>query len=184
MRLRLQLQPGVTKATGVATSKYPDVGIASADMVKPTSLMLLLLLGLLSLAQAQTFMTEMDAENQVPPISGYSGFGSCATYPINSSTWGYNVTLVDIPDLMLAHFHYGNQSTLDGPIVVPLLMLSIPITINGEAVITSTFTAANLTNTLAGKTLSDFETAIEDDMIYCNVHTKEYPSGIIRGQMA
>ena len=153
-------------------------------MVKLASLTVLLVLGLLSLAQAQTFMTEMDGENQVPPVSSFSGFGSCATYPINSSTWGYNVTLVDIPDLTLAHFHYGNQSTLDGPIVVPLLMLSIPISINGEAVITSTFTAATFTNTLAGKTFNDFETAIEDDMIYCNVHTQKYPSGIIRGQMA
>ena len=62
--------------------------------------------------------------------------------------------------------------------------LSIPITINGEAVITSTYTAANLTNTLAGKTFADLETAIEDGMIYCNVHTVEYPSGIIRGEMA
>ena len=153
-------------------------------MAKSLGLLCLTLATLLSLGQAQVFTTEMDAENQVPPISGFSGFGSCATYPINSSTWGYNITLVDIPDLTLAHFHYGNTSTLDGPIVVPLLSLSIPITINGEAVITSTYTAANLTNTLAGKTFADLETAIEDGMIYCNVHTVEYPSGIIRGELA
>ncbi|KAL0044971.1 hypothetical protein WJX82_003665 [Trebouxia sp. C0006] len=156
----------------------------SLVMAKASGLMCLLLVTVLSLAQAQVFTAELDGEHQVPPVSNFPGFGSCATFPINSTTWGYNVTVVDIPDLTLAHFHYGNTSTLDGPVVLPLLSLSIPITINGEAVISSTYTPANFTATLAGKTFADLETAINAGMIYCNVHTEEYPSGIIRGEMA
>ncbi len=157
---------------------------SAAVMAKALGLLCLLLVTVVSLAQAQVFTADLDGENQVPPVSNFPGFGSCLTFPINSTTWGYNVTVVDIPDLTLAHFHYGNTSTLDGPVVIPLLSLSIPITINGEAVISSTYTPANFTATLAGKTFADLQTAINDGMIYCNVHTKEYPSGIIRGEMA
>ena len=94
------------------------------------------------------------------------------------------MTVVDIPGLTLAHFHYGNETTLDGPVVVPLLSLTIPLTINGEAIVSSTFRAANFTGPLAGKAFSDLQNAINDDMIYCNVHTQEYPSGVIRGQVS
>jgi len=157
---------------------------AVMTMAKVVGLLYVLLVTVLSLAQAQVFTADLDGENQVPPVLDFPGFGSCATFPINSTTWGYNVTVVDIPDLTLAHFHYGNTSTLDGPVVIPLLSLNIPITISGEAVISSTYTPANFTAMLAGKTFADLETAINDGMIYCNVHTKEYPSGIIRGEMA
>ena len=68
--------------------------------------------------------------------------------------------------------------------VIPLFMSTIPLTINGEAIISSTYTTANFTGTLAGKTFADLETAIDNDMIYCNVHTTQHPAGVIRGQVS
>lgn len=132
---------------------------------------------LCAVANGQVFSAYLDSENQTPPIPGVEGFGECSTYPINSTTWGYNITLVDLHDVTLAHFHYGN-STTSGPVVVPLLALTVPLSINGEAIFQSTFTAANLTATLAGKGFSALETAIDDDLIYCNIHTTQYPEGM------
>lgn len=146
------------------------------------SMACLLVAAVAPLAHAQTYHADLDAENQVPPISGFSGSGSCTTYPINSTTWGYNVTIVDVPDLTLAHFHMGNATT-SGPVVIPLLMLAVPITIEGEAIISSTYTAKQFAGPLAGKTFGDLVSAIDEDLIYCNVHNKEYPEGIIRGQV-
>lgn len=133
-------------------------------------------------ADAQ-FSADLDSENQIPPIPGVAGFGQCSTFPINSTTWGYNVTLVNLEDVILAHFHYGN-STTSGPVVVPLLALSVPLTINGEAIFQHTFSTANLTGPLTSKSFAALEEAIDKDLIYCNVHTTQYPEGIIRGQMA
>lgn len=85
-------------------------------MARARSLLCGLVLGLsmAALANAQLFSAELDSENQTPPISGVDGSGQCSTFPINATTWGYNVTLLDLQDVTLAHFHYGN-STTSGP---------------------------------------------------------------------
>lgn len=152
-------------------------------MARASLLSLVLLLSLCAFANAQIFFSELDAENQTPPIPSVDGSGQCSTFPINETTWGYNVTLLDLQDVTLAHFHYGN-STTSGPVVVPLLSLTVPLTISGEAIFQHTFSTANLTGPLAGKGFAALEGAINDDLIYCNVHTTQYPEGIIRGQLA
>lgn len=67
---------------------------------------------------------------------------------------------------------------------MPLLALTVPLTINGEAIFQDSFSTANFTGPLSGQDFAALEMAIDDDLIYCNVHTKQYPEGIIRGQVA
>ena len=151
-----------------------------ARLLVSASLVSLLLL--VPLASA-IYTADLDAENQLPPIQDFPGFGSCTTYPINDTTWGYNLTVVDIPDLTLAHFHEGGPQT-SGPVVIPLLELPLPITIEGEAIISSTFTTDQFVGPLAGQSFAGLITRLDHNLIYCNVHTKEYPEGVIRGQVA
>ena len=137
----------------------------------------------LNLTTAHTFTADLDPGHQVPPLTGVPGFGQCTTYPINSTTWGYKVNVVDVPDLTEAHFHQGKAGT-NGPVVTPLVAQTVPITVEGSALFTGTFTPKVFQGPLAGKTFADLTTAIHQNDIYCNVHNKEYPEGIIRGQVA
>lgn len=153
-----------------------------SSMARRTLLLCGLLVSLIVLTSAQVFTSDLDAQNQTPPISGVDGSGQCSTFEINATTWGYNVTLLDLQDVTLAHFHYGNATT-SGPVVVPLLSLTVPLTISGEAIFQHTFTTANFSGPLAGKGFTDLKKAVSQDLIYCNVHTTQYPEGIIRGQL-
>ena len=94
----------------------------------------------------------------------------------------------------MAHIHYGDAKT-NGPIVVNLVptaqdntiisgglpMLANPV--SGTVNFASTFTSADFQANLAGKKDRQFEKAAAKGLLYVNVHTVDYPAGIVRGQL-
>jgi len=98
-------------------------------------------------------------------------------------TCNYSLEVTSIDDLLQAHLHLGNSSVASGPIVVFLLqVLRPPITIEGTAIISGSFNASNFINNYTGMPFSTILTNMGRSNIYANVHTVQYPNGLIRGQ--
>ncbi len=99
-----------------------------------------------------------------------------------SSTFTYTLSWSNLTgDATMAHIHYGAVG-VNGPIVIPFFMSTMPATNS----ITGTLTSADfLADPSAGiNTIADVATAIQDGNAYVNIHTKAYPAGELRGQLA
>jgi hypothetical protein len=103
--------------------------------------------------------------------------------PVHSaSNWASN-----IDDVSAAHIHLAPPGE-NGGIVLWLYPIDgppgglIPGPFNG-VLAQGVVTADNLTGDLEGATLEDLIEEIEAGNAYVNVHTSEYPSGEIRGQL-
>ena len=99
----------------------------------------------------------------------------------------FKVNVANIVDVTVAHIHVSAAPGGDGP---PALWLYpsapppqlIPGRFQGTLA-QGTATAANLVGPLAGGTLEDLRTAIEEGRAYINVHTSAHPAGEIRGEL-
>jgi hypothetical protein len=103
------------------------------------------------------------------------------TCTIDKCDYSLNVTSID--DLIQAHLHLGNSSVASGPVVVFLLQpISPPLKIQGTGIIAGSFNATDFVNNYTGLPFSTIITNMGTSNIYVNMHTKEYPNGLIRGQ--
>lgn len=75
-----------------------------------------------------------------------------------------------------------------GPVVVQLVPIGgSPAQLNppqsGTLKFPGKFDATQLAGPLAGKTLADFTAAAASGNIYVNVHSTDYPAGVVRGTL-
>ena len=115
-------------------------------------------------------------------VAGAAGFSVEA----GGNALRYYVTVVGIPNVMMAHIHVGAPGQ-NGPIVLWLYPSAPPprpiagVTTGdiGEGVATR----ANLMGQLAGQPLCALIQAMASGNAYVNVHTQANPGGLIRGQI-
>jgi glucose/arabinose dehydrogenase len=99
----------------------------------------------------------------------------------------YKLNVQGIRNVTMAHIHIADQPAGDGPPAVwlyppqPPAQL-IPGLFNG-LLGQGSFSETDLVGPLAGMTLDDLLTAIEENRAYVNVHTEQFPAGEIRGQL-
>jgi hypothetical protein len=132
------------------------------------ALFLLLALSVAALAAAQTtaLSTTLSGAQEVPGPADPDGSG-VAVVTINGTTLTFTVLVTNIAAPTNAHIHRGNTGVA-GDVVVDFT----PTFTSGTATGTKTITQA-LANEIAGNP-SGF---------YVNVHTADFPSGAIRGQL-
>jgi len=96
----------------------------------------------------------------------------------------YKIKISKIEDLVFAHIHVG-EFGVNGPFVVTLIPQGeiAPGPLTGFEY-EGTFTAADLVNTLEGKSLEDLVKLMENGQTYVNVHSAEFPAGELRGQIS
>ncbi|MFX0195591.1 MAG: CHRD domain-containing protein [Candidatus Hodarchaeota archaeon] len=99
----------------------------------------------------------------------------------------YELNVQGIENVNMAHIHIAATPGGDGPPAVWLYpsappALLIPGHLSG-LVGQGEITAANLVGPLAGKTLTDLLIAIQENRAYVNLHTEQFPTGEIRGQL-
>lgn len=132
-----------------------------------------------------------------PPISAVltgadSGTDSTATgltilRQDAEGTLSYALSVQGIENITQAHIHVAAEPGGDGPPAVWLYPAAPPAElIPGEftgQLGAGDFTDADLVGPLAGMTLADLLTAIEEGRAYVNVHTDQFPAGEIRGSL-
>lgn len=127
--------------------------------------------GAFALAHAApvSFSVPLAGDQQVPPVQT-SGSGTAnLTWDPDTKVVTWNITFSGLSsDATMAHFHGPAAAGKNGPVVVWLSKKGAGVTspITGQATLSPTV-AQELT---AGE-------------LYVNVHTKDHPSGEIRGQV-
>lgn len=97
----------------------------------------------------------------------------------------YQLNVAHIQNVIMAHIHVAPAPGESGPPVLWLYPSSpppqeIPGYFSG-VLATGTATADDLVGPLLGMTLDDLRTAINEGRAYVNVHTTEFPGGLING---
>ena len=138
-------------------------------------------------SQTERFSASLSGDNEVPPINS-AGTGNFQM-TIQPSGISFSLSFSDLSsNLSVAHLHFA-PSKVAGGVMIFLCggggQPACPAATSGN--ITGTITAANVTGPAGqGITAGDLDSALEavrDGLSYANMHTANFGSGEIRGQV-
>jgi hypothetical protein len=138
-------------------------------------------------SQTERFSASLSGAQEVPPINT-AGTGNFEM-TIQPGGISFSVTFADLSSpLMAAHAHFA-PTKVSGGVMIWVCggggQPACPAATEGE--ITGTITAANVTGPVAqGIAAGDLDSALEavrDGLAYMNLHTANFGSGEIRGQI-
>src|SRR5207245_11241066 len=138
-------------------------------------------------SQTERFSASLGGENEVPPINT-AGTGAFEM-TIQQGTITFSLTFSGLSSpLSVAHLHFA-PSKVAGGVMIFLCggggQPACPAATEGT--ITGTITAANVTGpTAQGIAAGDLDSAlaaVRNDLAYANMHTANFGSGEIRGQV-
>lgn len=138
-------------------------------------------------SQTERFSASLVGTNEVPPINTTGTAEFEMTIQPSGITFSLNFSDLSSP-LAVAHLHFAPPN-VNGGVMIFLCggggQPDCPATTSGT--ITGTITAANVTGPAAqGIAPGDLDTALEvvrDGLSYANMHTANFGSGEIRGQV-
>jgi CHRD domain len=128
----------------------------------------------------QKFTAQLSGDQQAPPVQT-SATGSAWFKPMQDSV-SFEVNVSDIQGVTMAHIHSGKQGE-NGPPIVPLFKSDTPSGQMSGVLAKGNVTADTFQGPMAGKTISDLITAMQNGETYVNIHTQQNPDGEIRGQI-
>ena len=138
-------------------------------------------------SQTERFSARLGGENEVPPINT-AGSGEFLMEIVDSNIT-FSLSFSDLSsDLSVAHLHFA-PTKVGGGVMIFLCggggQPDCPVATSGT--ITGTITAANVTGpTTQGINVGDLDSALEavrTRLSYVNMHTTNFASGEIRGQV-
>ena len=138
-------------------------------------------------SQTERFSANLIGANEVPPINTAGTADFDMTIQPSGITFSLNFSDLSSP-LAVAHLHFG-PSKVNGGVMIFLCggggQPDCPATTSGT--ITGTITAANVTGPVSqGIAVGDLDSALEvvrNGLSYANMHTANFGSGEIRGQV-
>jgi hypothetical protein len=155
------------------------------------SLLLVAMLASASLASAQPMPRNYRAhltavQNPAAPIEKNPQGQAIFQFNEAGDAIHYQLIVANIDDVLMAHIHIASEPGGSGGVVVWLYPHDgpPPALIQGDfngVLAQGTITASDLTGELAGGSLEDLRTAMNDSLAYVMVHTEENPGGEIRG---
>ncbi|MDQ3976922.1 MAG: CHRD domain-containing protein [Thermoproteota archaeon] len=129
----------------------------------------------------ESFSSELTGGEEVPPVD--TNATGIANLQNNVQTINYQLSVNDLVNVTQAHIHRGEEGE-NGKIVVTLYNTTMPTGPMSGLLSQGNITAANLVGPLAGQQLTDLVSIMDNGTAYVNVHTKDFPLGEIRGQIA
>ena len=138
-------------------------------------------------SQTEHFSASLSGANEVPPINSAGTADFEMTIQPGAITFSLTFSDLSSP-LAVAHLHFGVPK-VNGSVMIFLCggggQPACPATTSGT--ITGTITAANVTGPVSqGIAVGDLDTALEvvrNGLSYANMHTANFSSGEIRGQV-
>ena len=129
----------------------------------------------------ESFSAELTGGEEVPPVD--TNATGIANLQNNVQTINYQLSVNDLVNVTQAHIHRGEEGE-NGKIVVTLYNTTMPTGPMSGLLSQGNITAANLVGPLAGQQLTDLVSIMDNGTAYVNGHTKDFPLGEIRGQIA
>ncbi|MDP8941439.1 MAG: CHRD domain-containing protein [Thermoproteota archaeon] len=129
----------------------------------------------------ESFSAELTGGEEVPPVD--TNATGIANLQDNVQTINYQLSVNDLVNVTQAHIHRGEEGE-NGKVVVTLYNTTMPTGPMSGLLSQGNITAANLVGPLAGQQLTDLVSIMDNGTAYVNVHTKDFPLGEIRGQIA
>ena len=144
------------------------------------------------------FIATLAGKEVVPPVNT-TGTG-IANFEILDNSVNYQINVLDAGKITSIQIHNGTMGT-NGDVIMTLfnkskdngtnLIENMPkisnmssITQRSSSFSTSgNFNASDLTGSLTDKTINDLVLIMQSDGTYVNVHTEDYPTGELRGQI-
>lgn len=132
----------------------------------------------------RNFRTSLKGENEVPAVETRAQGQAIFQLSRDGSELSYKLIVANIENVTAAHIHLA-PADVNGPVVVWLFQEVSPQPtgrfsgVLAEGVITD----SDLVGQLAGATLENLIDEIRAENTYVNVHTVQFPSGEIRGQI-
>ena len=121
------------------------------------------------------FGATLSGANEVPARP--SAATGAASFALDGDTVFFSVDVRQINEVIMAHIHSG-AAGVNGPVRVDLFLGPATGTVNG-LLAEGTFTAANV----RGVTFEELLEQMRSGAAYVNVHTTQFPSGEVRGQV-
>jgi hypothetical protein len=126
----------------------------------------------------EAFTATLSGANEVPAVRTTTGTG-LATFELSGTTVSYTLEVESIENVTMAHIHSGAAAP-HGPVRVFLFNGPITTVVGRRALSSGSFTEADLT----GISFADLLNEMRAGTAYVNVHTTQFPTGEIRGQVA
>jgi len=123
-------------------------------------------------AQQRTFTAQMTGAEEVPANASPATGQATYTLSADGKTLHFKLTVSNITNPFMAHIHLGAKGT-NGPIVLPLYSAAPGGGLKNGTLVEGDATAAQLTGSLAGKSMADLVAAMEAGNTYSNVHTND-----------
>ncbi len=131
-------------------------------------------------AQNEKFRAKLDGNNEVPAVKTTAE--GVINFKTNNDTMTWKMNITGITDATGAHIHNGKTGQ-NGDVIVDLLTSSKHSNTPTGMILRGNITDSSLTGPMKGKTLADLRSAMTSGDAYVNVHTKDHPNGMIRGQI-
>jgi len=146
------------------------------------------LAGSVVMAQKQTAQNRFVAELSGEQAGSKSPGGGEAIFLLanDGQVLNFKLTVRGVKGVTMAHIHLGKPGK-EGPPVVWLYPAAPPPKLKKGVfhgvLAHGSFTAKNLQGPLEGKSIEELVKEIKADNAYVMVHSEEYPTGAIRGQI-
>jgi len=131
-------------------------------------------------AQSEKFKAKLKGDNEVPPVS--STATGKAKFKVKDDYITSKINITGITDVTAAHIHEGNKGE-NGQPIVDLLKTSNQTKTQDGVIIQGKIAASELEGSMAGKALTDLQSAMATEGTYVNIHTSDHTDGEIRGQI-
>ncbi len=127
------------------------------------------------------YVAHLSGEEEVPSVDTKATGQVKLQLSRDESELHFKLIVANIENVFASHIHMA-PAGVNGPVVVGLYGGPVLDRANG-VLAEGTITSSDLTGPLAGMSLSDLVTAINEGNTYVNVHTTQNPPGEIRGQI-
>ena len=127
------------------------------------------------------FSASLKGANEVQPVATNATGNVNVKISKDESSIYYKVTVGNIDNVRASHFHMAPPG-VNGPVVVTLFTDPRPAGRTNGVLAEGTISASDVTGLLAGD-LDALIDRIRNGRIYVNVHTVEFPSGELRGNL-
>lgn len=158
---------------GCSNENYPEFNI-SPDEVSLNAIIAV------EKGKENIFSASLKGSNEIPSVNTKASGEAIVRISKEGNSISYKLIASNLKNVRAAHFHMATDDA-NGPVVA--FLFSGEREIQNGLLSEGTIMAEDVIGPLAGKGLEALIDNIRNGKIYVNVHTSDYPSGAIRGQL-